>query len=280
MPIRWAPITIELELVQNLGDVCINLDDVALGIDSSGATSGKPNTSAQWTILNPVIKVDTVVLDSGLQNEYANLLLSGTGIPISYSSFVTQLQAISGQNVSVNVTRALSRLQSVFCSFDQAYTATKATYNDTHIAIWKKTFNDLFHPMSYNPTGNYDPNYEIEYQLQIGSNQYPQYPMRSLQECFYQLRKCMGTESSQFHSLDISPNEYRNHKHIIAFDTEKMLGSGFSGLNMKTGSHMTLKLKAANAATVTSAMMPDTVYLILHFDSILEIRDTGIMIYE
>ena len=90
----------------------------------------------------------------------------------------------------------------------------------------------------------------------------------------------MGTESSQFHSLDITPYEYRNHKHIISFDCEKMLGSGFSGLNMKTGSLMTLKMKTANAATVTAAMMPDTLYLVLHVDSILEIKDSGVMVYE
>ena len=280
LPIRWAPITIELELVQSLGDVIINTDDAALGIDTSGSSS-HPNNSTNWSILNPVIRVDTVTLDSGLQNEYAQLLLSGTGLPINYSSFVTQLQSISGQNVAVNITRALSRLQSVFCSFDQTYTTAKSTSGkDAHLQVYKKPWNDLFHPMSYSPNGNYDLNYEIEYQLQIGSKLYPEYPMRSLQECFYQLRKCMGTESSQFHSLDITPYEYRNHKHIIAFDTEKMLGSGFSGLNMKTGSLMTLKLKTANAATVTAAMMPDTLYLVLHFDSVLEIRDSGIMVYE
>jgi hypothetical protein len=167
----------------------------------------------------------------------------------------------------------------VFVTFDQAYTAAKATNQDVHIQTWKKSWNDFFHPMSYN-SFNYDQNYEIEYQLQIGSKLFPEYPMRNLQECFYQLRKCMGTENSAFHSLDITPFEYRNHKHVVAFDTEKMLGSAFTGLNMKTGSLMTLKMKAANIATVTSAMMPDTVYIVLHFDSILNIRDTGVEVFE
>jgi hypothetical protein len=86
----------------------------------------------------------------------------------------------------------------------------------------------------------------------------------------------MGVENSNFHSLDISPIEYRNHKFIVAFDTEKALGSSFTGINIKQGSLMTLKMKSTAAAS----QMPDTVYLVLHFDSILNIRDSGIEVFE
>ena len=86
----------------------------------------------------------------------------------------------------------------------------------------------------------------------------------------------MGVENSNFHSLDISPFEYRNHKFIAAFDTEKALGSSFTGINIKQGSLMTLKMKSTAAAS----QMPDTVYLVLHFDSILNIRDSGIEVFE
>ena len=129
--------------------------------------------------------------------------------------------------------------------------------------------------MSYT-TGQYDVNYEMEMQLQVGSKVYPEYPVRSLQEQFYQLRKCMGTETSNFHSLDITPFQYRIHKFIAAFDTEKNLGSAFTGINIKQGSLMTLKMRSS----ATSAHMPDTVYIVQHFDSIVSIRDTGIEVFE
>ena len=172
--------------------------DAALGLTVA-------NTSQSWQIENPQIKVDICTLDNALNNEYANLLLSGKALPINYSSYVTQLQSITGQSPSVNITRALSRLKSVFATFDQAITDTKVAQKDAHIKVWKKTWNDLFHLMSYATNWLYDPSFEMEFQLQVGSKLFPEYPMRSLQGCFYQLRKCMGVESSNFHSLDITP---------------------------------------------------------------------------
>ena len=268
IPLRFCALTIELELCANATDPIISVGDTAVGLLSL-------DSSKTWQIENPCIKVDICVLDNALNNEYAALLLSGKALPINYSSYVVQLQSISGQTPSVNITRALSRLKSVFVTLDQAINGTKRLHSDTHIDVWKKWWNDFFHPMSY-ASDHYTTGLELEAQLQVGSKLFPTYPIRSLQEAFYQLRKCMGTESSNFHSMDISSREYRKHKFVLAFDTEKMLGSAFSGLNIKTGSLMTLKMKS----NASNTAMPDTCYITLHFDSILSIRDSGIEIFE
>ena len=47
------------------------------------------------------------------KNEFAQRFLSGQTIPINYSTFITNLQVLSGKTPSVNITRALSRLKSV-----------------------------------------------------------------------------------------------------------------------------------------------------------------------
>ena len=76
----------------------------------------------------------------------------------------------------------------------------------------------------------------------------------------------------------ITPQQYRNHKFIAAFDTEKaaMRGASFTGSDIKQGSLMTLKMRS----TAASQYMPDTVYIVLHFDSIVSIRDTGVEVFE
>ena len=275
IPLRYAPITIELELTANASDCIISLNDAALTI----ASGGLPYSNS-WQIENPVVRCDICTLDNSLQNEYAQLLLSGKSLPINYSSYVNQMQTITGTSPAINITRALSRLKSVFVTFDQVNTmAPTSTGANGHIAVWKKSWNDFHHPMTYQTGSMYNSLYEMEYQLQVGSKLFPDFPMRSLQEQFYQLRKCMGTESSNFHSLDITPKQYRNHTHIIAFDTEKNLGSAFTGLNIKQGSLINLKMRAVGAAVISS-VVADTVYVTLHFDSILSIRDSGVEIFE
>ena len=279
IPLQYAPITLEFELVSSSTDPIVSNDDAGVAINVSGSgsfvLSGRKNTSLDWQIENPVVKCDICVLDNALNNEYAQLLLSGKALPINYSSYVTQLQTISGQSPSINITRALSRLKSVFVTLDQGLTGEKITNTDSHIQVWKKWWNDFFHPMSYTE-GEYESAYEMEFQLQVGSKLFPVYPIRSVTEAFYSLRKCMGVETSNFHSLDIIPYEFRNHKFIAAFDTEKNLGSSFTGINIKQGSLMTLKMKS----TAPNLAMPDSCYMVLHFDSILSIRDSGIEVFE
>jgi hypothetical protein len=284
LPLRYAPITIELELTQNASDVIMNTDDQGCNVvvTNAGATAYGVaiNTSTNWRIENPRVLVDICTLDNSLQNEYAQLLLSGKSLPINYSSYVNQMQSISGQSPAINITRALSRLKSVFVTFDQANQNVQgAGQANVHFNLWKRNWNDFHHPMTWSNQTGYNSAYEMEYQLQVGSKLFPDFPMRTLQEQFYQLRKCMGTESSNFHSLDITPKQYRNHTHIIAFDTEKNLGSAFTGLNIKQGSLINLKMKSVGSS-VTSVEMPDTVYVCLHFDSILSIRDSGIEVFE
>ena len=269
LPLRYAPIIIELELVSDANDPIISVLDAALDISAT-------NTSTSWRIENPQIKADICVLDNALNNEYAALLLSGKSLPINYSSFVCQLQSISGQTPSVNITRALSRLKSVFVTLDQTNGYTSYVDNNKHTPVWKKNWNDFFHPMTFGG-GKYNPDYELtSIQMQLGSKMFPEYPMSSAQECFYQLRKTMGVENSNFHSLDITPYEYTNHKFVIAFDCEKNLGSAFTGINTKAGSLLTVKLKSSADA----ADMPDTMYVTLHFDTILQIGDSGIQVFE
>ena len=111
LPLRYCPLTIELELVSNGGDPIIS--------DLTGAQFTGDNTSVAWQIQNVQVKADLCTLDNAWDNSYAEHLLSGKALPINYNTFISQMQSIlSGvngqQKVRLNVTRALSRLKSVF----------------------------------------------------------------------------------------------------------------------------------------------------------------------
>ncbi len=72
-----------------------------------------------------------------------------------------------------------------------------------------RTWNNFWSPMvSPQTLGNfvYDQDYELDScYIQIGSKVYPEYPIRSHPEAFYQLTKCLGVQASDIHNLDINP---------------------------------------------------------------------------
>ena len=112
--------------------------------------------------------------------------------------------------------------------------------------------------------------------MQIGSKQYPEMPITSNQEAFYQIRKCLGVVATTFHSLDITPFDYQSVKYIIGIDTEKCLGAGSEGLNTKAGDLMTLKFNKMK----TDGSASDKVYIVMHADMIMNIRDSGVEVFE
>lgn len=273
LPIRYMPITIDIELTSIAIDPIVYPADIgALTLPFSTA-----NTSSQWQIQDIQLKCDVCTLDNALDNEYAQHLLSGQSLPINYNTYVSQTQQMVGQNVSINVTRALTRLKSIFINMDKQRVNQGNQVGNMH---WKKSFNDFFHSMGggFAPApGIYDPTKEVEFQFQIGSKLYPEYPMRSTAEVFYQLRKTLGIHTSSFHNIDITAQQWYYNKFLVAIDTEKVLAAGFTGLNTRAGDLLTIKIKQLSADPYSQA---DKIQIILHADMILNIRDTGVEVME
>ena len=218
-------------------------------------------------------------MDNQLENEFAQRFLSGQSIPINFSSFVVQQQQLSGQSPSINITRALSRLKSVFMTLvgTPASSNTDDSVGDSGGAnrMFLKAWNDFYHPMAAQAL--YRSSKEFEVQLQIGGKKFPEYPLRSLAESYSALRKCMGIQSSTFHSIDIDPFEYRTRKFIVGIDTEKVLQASFSGENIKNGSLLTILMKNVSNNT---ADYPTGVYVTMHYDAVLNIKDTGVELLD
>jgi hypothetical protein len=277
LPVRYMPITIEMELTSLATDPIVYPADIAAGTGVGPLFLTAANTSNLWQIQDVQLKCDVCTLDNALDNEYAQHLLSGKSLPINYNTYVSQSQQMTGQNTAVNVTRALTRLKSIFMNM------TKVRVNQGNQANgmqWTKTFNDFFHSMGggqVQTIGVYDPTREMEFQFQIGSKLYPEYPIRSAGEAFYQLRKTLGIHTSSFDSIDIGPQTWIYNKFMVAIDTETVLSAGFTGLNTRAGDLLTIKVKHLSADPYSIA---DKMQIILHADMILNIRDTGVEVME
>jgi len=232
------------------------------------------NTSTSWQIQDIRGVCDVVTLDSALQNSYAEHVLSGKALPINYSTYITQYQTITSSDSTVNVSRSASRLKSVFIDFDGAHANTGPA------DLFHRSFNTFKSAMSDADYSGaiYDFSKELQWQLQIGSNIFPEYPCRSLAETFYQLKKSLGIHGSAFHSVAISGYQNLNDKFIIGVDTEKILEAGLTGLNTKRGDLMVLRGKSANSTS--SSTWASSVFIILHADNIFAICDTGTQVFD
>ena len=252
LPLRYAPMTIELELVPHAED----------------ATHSSANDS-NWSISNVQAKVDLVTLDNALSNSYDEHLLSGKSLPINFGTYISQDQVVTGSNLSVNISRAASRLKTIFVSLlGSGYTGGTADK--------LKEFNTFWHPM----LGSYDNNKELEAQVQIGSLMFPEQPIRSASEGFSQLVKSMGIGASSFHGVSMNAYEYRYYAFILAFDLEKVLQAGFSGLSTRSGDLCTIKMKPVNEGTNYGTNHPSKIFSVIHTDNVLEIRDGGVTVFD
>eukprot|EP00972_Heterocapsa_arctica_P033843 4981129-Heterocapsa_arctica.AAC.1 len=73
--------------------------------------------------------------------------------------------------------------------------------------------------------------------IQIGSHKFPEYPIKSVSEAFYRLKKTVGKD------MHIYDRWYKTQKYIIGIDTEKISGAGFTGLNTKAGDLLTINFR-------------------------------------
>jgi hypothetical protein len=112
LPLRYLQgLQIELEVVNNFNDCCIQQ------VAYNGAQLG-PATSTDWLITQPMIKCDVITLDNQLDNEYTDHLMQGKTLPINFSSFVNQVQAIGGADrPTISLSRSFTRLKTVFVTF-------------------------------------------------------------------------------------------------------------------------------------------------------------------
>ena len=178
LPLRYMPLTIELELVNE------PLDPIADPAIASQDEFITDNTSTDWRLENVQVKVDMCTLDNTLDNNYAQILLSGKSLPINYNTWVSQYQSIAQQKApTINVTRALTRLKSVFVSLDKDFNGVARK------KAFRKYWNDFYSPAyldiaetrngvtyaNYNNYMTYNKDGEFEFQLQIGSKLYPEY---------------------------------------------------------------------------------------------------------
>ena len=225
--------------------------------------------SNEWSISNCCVECDICVLDNALNNSYVEHLLSGKALPINYSTYISQENSIlgAGKVLSTQIIRAVSRLQRCFVSF----------YNSSSTGPYAKPSITFYHPNAAD-AGTYNPDKELQVQLQLGSSLFPQYACTNLSECFYHLKKSLNLPDHHQHSIGIKFAKYRSNKFIFGFSFERVAEANWTALSTKAGQILLIKLLGSSG--ITTPDIATSMYTVLESDQIMEIRDIGITIFD
>ena len=251
IPLRYCPLQIELELVNNSADCCFT------GVIDTHTYH------SDWDITDIQCKADLLTLDNSLQNEFASHLLQGRSLPINFSTWNHTNQATNGdKDFSAHISRALTRLKTVCITLHKTDTATY------------KECNSFYHPMGTDAYGDaYDFPSEHQVWIQIGAMLIPEYPVNGVSEAYYQLKKAVG------HAFHITGRWFRTRRYIVGFDCEKIAGAGFTGLSTKSGDLLTVNFKNCKNQ-YESGSAPQRMYCALNYDAVLNIKDQGIELLD
>jgi hypothetical protein len=133
---------------------------------------------------------------------------------------------ISKNNVAVQVSRAVSRLQKAFITLYKQPT--------TEYAFDKQSIK-FYHPMeAYSLAANkYDPDKELELQIQLGGKLYPEYPVK----------QTLNLPDWGLHSVGVDYHQYTSSKFIFGMSFEKVPEASWSGTNTKVGQILLIKFR-------------------------------------
>ena len=280
IPLKYAPITLELELVNSMTEPIII--QTGTGTDAGdfpdGTVAQPQNTSNRWEINNVHLNCDICHLDNNLNNAYVEHLLGGKSLPITMTTYITQQQTVAGYSqLDIQVIRSVSKLVGVFITFN------KDPVDSNRAEYFHKEFTRFYHPMVNNDeavNGFYNPDLDLEFQIQLGSKLYPEHPCNSITQCFYHLRKALNLPTFHQHSISSQWLEYKESEFIFGFNLEKVPDSSYTGINTRAGQQMLVKVKPLNQGVLTSALMPDRIYITLLSEQIINISDSGIELMD
>ncbi|MCR9134331.1 MAG: hypothetical protein NXI08_17315 [bacterium] len=163
-------------------------------------------------------------MDNDLHNRYVSHLLDGKELPITKNTHICQSNSVV---VNTTVVRSVSKLTATFITFYKADATGGAT--EVH-----KEYNRFYHPSTrttFSTHGNYNPDNDLEFQLQLGSTLFSEYPCKSLNQALYYLRKALNLPLFHQHHLSLEFNQYKKDKLIFAMKMEKVPDSSSTTTN-------------------------------------------------
>ena len=243
---RWLPLHILSQLVVEL----------TLG----PASMAFSEANANWSLSDVALLGTCLHVDSSVTTQYHQHIDSGHKLAIPFQSVVASRHIVNQSEFTISLSRSLSRLK-------QLYFVLVANANNPSKVFTQKL--DALNKVSTSED-------RMSFQVQIGSQKFPDDECVGVAESFFRLIQATGHEKDK-DDIAISPADYVGETAIFGIDFEKAGNEAlFSGISTRDGKVMTLHVKNSQ---VTSPQ-PHTVYVFQVYDGVCNIRKAAVDVEE
>ena len=299
LPLRYAPLELEFTIVSDEHIPVITpfaKTDANVHIDAN----------ASWELNNVIVRAKVIQLNNTVNNNIVKHLLEGQSLKCPMYHTMTQSFNAAGTEINMNIVKSASKLNGCFITLYRAprtgVDAENANYyrHDNYIyKRWNYSYNpminsrifDSFNPDAVDGDGNLtraqfhgkgfqNSDLNLSWQLQINNQKYPEFECQSMAETANYLRQTLHYLNPGQDAFSISYNRYREDKFVIGISFENMSDTNFTGYNTKSsGSLLVLKLKGTNRPLTTDEDVRE-VFLHLISESVLELLESGSVLYD
>ena len=295
LPLGRYPLEITLEMVSDPRKV---LAAGYLNTDESVNTT----VSTSFQIEEVEFKGDTLLLDSAVISNIEEALVGQKPLSLHLRPWNVTMYNVAGTSTWSQIfNRAYSRLLSIFVNFTPKTVAPEFEELYTESNLFSSWHGDKSQEGAAGTSANgwrpgSAPRYsftrdEFRYQVQLGSQLYPNTAIRSHAESYYHLQKCVG-ELTTGVGVSTGPT-YRSTNFHLATDFEKVASTpagqaDFSGVNTKmSGEQMRLFFEKVSfvedmtgGAPDQWSFAPDQMYICANYDQIVQLRLEGVVLAD
>ena len=262
--VTWRPLSSgflqQKRLLPMLGGASGGLSIELECADLVDACSGAANTSQEWQLEQIQLHVDSVQLTSEMTSNFADMLIRGESILMPFTANACDVMYLNGGSEQVlSLAKQYSRLATVGVSLGVAAGDTVATslMNNQYLAAESAE--------------------TVESYIQVNNQRFPQFNITGIRQHYHRLLQALGVWNSASHAVNISAKGYGNGvddstQFIAMYDLESQPGSEATGTPVQGGGTVQIMLKNVGS--------PTRAYVTTMFDSVLEIKSQGAIVYS
>ena len=246
-PLRFAPITLELELCDGM-----------LFMNDTSSDTPAVSQSTDYTITSVCARHDFITLDSSLENEFVSKLLSNKQLLLAFNSLNVLYQSLpSTPDAAISVQRAFTRLNKLYCFFALGTDSPCDT---------------MLFPVPY-LAGAHDDSRCYRWQVSLGSRNFPERRVETADEMYAMLSAATGRDQTgQIRPWGFTSAQFLANRHILACNFMRTPTFG-SGVSTRAGDVIRLALYDRDPIFQAA-------WLALQSDVMVSITESGVQVMD